>query len=213
MGTDKELILSLCPAHGRFIANLVGLLGGELPLGERLPDLIAQSSALHLPSRFRLILAFHQQELDVGRGGIAEVSGHGPQLLRIEPIIKAVFQALQSRPARGLLVWFDECCGRGIPPFRTEKPAATRPPVMFGTLCPKGQASFSSLRRGPTVAGRTDVHILLSLGHHLVPACGDEQHENGCAPLQASGLMFAVQAGLFHLLIQIQHPTESQQGN
>ena len=136
----------------------------------------------------------------MGRGGIAEVSGHGPQLLRIEPIIKAVFQALQSRPARGLLVWFDECCGRGIPPFRTEKPAATRPPVMFGTLCPKGQASFSSLRRGPTVAGRTDVHILLSLGHHLVPACGDEQHENGCAPLQASGLMFAVQAGLFHLL-------------
>ena len=60
VGTDKELILALCPAYSRFIANLVCLLGGNLPFGERLPDLIAQSSALHLPSRFRLILTFHQ---------------------------------------------------------------------------------------------------------------------------------------------------------
>ena len=113
VGADKELILALRPAQGRFIADLVCLLGGELPLGERLPDLIAQGPALHLPARLRPILALHQQELGVGRGGIAEIGGHRPQLFRVEPIVKAVFQALQGRPVGGLFVWPNVCCGRG----------------------------------------------------------------------------------------------------
>ena len=31
MGTDEELILALCPAHRRFIADAVGLLRRDLP--------------------------------------------------------------------------------------------------------------------------------------------------------------------------------------
>ena len=42
MGTDEELILALCPAHRRFIADAVGLLRRDLPGFERLADLIAQ---------------------------------------------------------------------------------------------------------------------------------------------------------------------------
>ena len=39
VGTDKELILALCPAHGRFIADFVCLLRRDLAGRERLPDL------------------------------------------------------------------------------------------------------------------------------------------------------------------------------
>ena len=42
MGTDEELILALCPAHRRFIADAVGLLRRHLAVRERLPDLEEQ---------------------------------------------------------------------------------------------------------------------------------------------------------------------------
>ena len=31
VGGDEKGVLALCPAHGRFIADSVGLLGGDLP--------------------------------------------------------------------------------------------------------------------------------------------------------------------------------------
>ena len=39
VGTDKELILALCPAHGCFIADFVCLLRRDLARKKRLPDL------------------------------------------------------------------------------------------------------------------------------------------------------------------------------
>lgn len=78
MGADKELILALCPAHRRFIADPVGLLRGDFPLGKGLAELVAQL----------------------------------PQLLRVQAVVKTVFQALNGRPLDGLFVEFDVCRGR-----------------------------------------------------------------------------------------------------
>ena len=86
VGTDKELVLALCPAHGRFIADFVCLLRRDLTRRERLPDLKEQGPALHGPARFRLVLALCQKKLSRGRRRIAEVGRHGPQLFRIEPV-------------------------------------------------------------------------------------------------------------------------------
>ena len=73
VGADKKLILSLRPAHGRFIADLVGLLRCHFAGRERLPDLEKQGSTLYGPTRFRLVLALYQQKLSGSRGRIAEV--------------------------------------------------------------------------------------------------------------------------------------------
>ena len=40
MGTDEELILALCPAHRRFIADAVGLRRRHLAVRKRMPDLV-----------------------------------------------------------------------------------------------------------------------------------------------------------------------------
>ena len=42
MRTDKELILSLCPAHRRFITDTICFFRRNLPGQERLPDLKEQ---------------------------------------------------------------------------------------------------------------------------------------------------------------------------
>ena len=121
MGTDEELILPLCPAHRRFIADAVGLLRCHLAVGKRLPDLVAQRPVSGPAVGFALILIFDQHELGVCRGRIAEVGGNGPQLLRVQAIVKAVFQALQGRPLIGPLVRFEVGCGRRQPSFPYDK--------------------------------------------------------------------------------------------
>ena len=68
MGTDEELILPLCPAHRRFIADAVGLLRCHLAVGKRLPDLVAQRPVSGPAVSFPLILIFDQHELGVCRG-------------------------------------------------------------------------------------------------------------------------------------------------
>lgn len=60
-------------------------------------------------------------ELGVCRGWIAEVGGNGPQLFRVQAIVKAVFQALQGRPLIGPLVGFEVGCGRRHPSFPYDK--------------------------------------------------------------------------------------------
>ena len=62
-----------------------------------------------------------QHELGVCRGRIAEVGGNGPQLLRVQAIVKAVFQALQGRPLIGSLVGFEVGCGRRQSSFPYDK--------------------------------------------------------------------------------------------
>ncbi len=106
MGTDEELILALCPAQRRFIADAVGLLRRHLAVRERLPDLVAQRPVSGSAVSFALILIFDQHKLGMCRGWIAEVGGNGPQLLRVQTVIKAVFQTLQGRPLIGPLVGF-----------------------------------------------------------------------------------------------------------
>ena len=96
MGADEKLVLVLCPAHSRFIADFVGLLGRNLAGGERLADLKEQSATLHGPPRLGLILAFGEQELGVGRGRVAEVSRNSPQLFGVEPIGKPLLHRLHG---------------------------------------------------------------------------------------------------------------------
>ena len=121
MGTDKKLILALCPAHRRFIADAVGLLRCHLAVGKRLPDLVAQRPLSGPAVGFALILIFDQHELGVCRGRIAEVGGNGPQLLRVQAIVKAVFQTLQGRSLIGPLVGFEVGRGRRQPSFPYDK--------------------------------------------------------------------------------------------
>ena len=88
VGTDKELILSLRPAHSGFMADPVGLLRGYLSGLKRLAYLEEQRPTVRLPAHFGLVLAMHQQELGVCRGMVAEVRGHSTQLLRVKGIFK-----------------------------------------------------------------------------------------------------------------------------
>ena len=113
MGADKKLILALCPAHRRFIADPVGLLRGDFPLRKGLADLVVQRPLLRRPARFRLILALYQHKFSMGGFRVAEVGGHRPQLLRVQAVVKAVFQALNGRPLGGLFVGLDISCSRG----------------------------------------------------------------------------------------------------
>ena len=115
---DKELIFPLCPAHSRFIADFVCFFRGDLPLGEHLPDLIAERPMLRRSSGCRLILPFHQHKFQMGRLGVAEVRRHGPQLLRVQAVVKAVFQTLNGRPLGGLFMGLDVGRSRGRSSFR-----------------------------------------------------------------------------------------------
>ena len=62
-----------------------------------------------------------RHELGVCRGWSAEVGVNGPQLFRVQAIVKAVFQALQGRPLIGPLVGFEVGCGRRHPSFPYDK--------------------------------------------------------------------------------------------
>ena len=73
VGTDKELILSLRPAHSCFITDPVGLFRGYLSRLKRLAYLEEQHPTVSLPASFGLVLAMHQQELRMCRGMVAEV--------------------------------------------------------------------------------------------------------------------------------------------
>ena len=130
--TDKELILSLCPAHSRFIADFICFFRGDFPLGERLPDLIAERPMLRRPSGCRLILLLDEHKLQMGRLGIAEVGRHRPQLLRVQAIVKAILQALQSCPLCGLLMGFDKSRRRGLHLLHVKRAGRQPPPSPSG---------------------------------------------------------------------------------
>ena len=110
VGTNEKLVLALCPAHGRFIADFVCLLRRDLAGRERLPDLKEQGPALHGPARFRLVLAFRQKKLSGGRCRIAEVGRHSSYLFRIEPVGKPILHCLNSSFSRRYLVGPDVSC-------------------------------------------------------------------------------------------------------
>lgn len=57
VGTDKELVFALRPAHSGFIADPVSFLRGYLSRLERLAYLEEQRPTVCLPARFGLVLA------------------------------------------------------------------------------------------------------------------------------------------------------------
>ena len=145
--TDKKLVIALCPAHGRFIAEPVCLLRRDLAGRERLPDLKEQGPALHGPASFRLILAFRQKKLGGGGCRIAEVGRHGPQLFRIEPVGKPILHRLDSSFPRHYLVGPDISCSDSRTSFPSKKsgrrsasPAARH----LWTLCPEVRLAIKS---------------------------------------------------------------------
>ena len=121
VGTNEKLVLSLCPAHGRFIADFVCLLRRDLTGRKRLPDLKEQGPALHSPARFRLVLAFRQKKLSGGRCRIAEVSRHSSYLFRIEPVGKPILHRLDSRFSSRYLVGPDVSCSDSRASFPNRK--------------------------------------------------------------------------------------------
>lgn len=112
VGTYKELILTLRPAHSSFIADPIGLLRGYLSGLERLAYLEEQRPSVSLPARFGLILAMHQQELRMCRGVVAEVRGHSPQFLRVKGIFKPFLHGLDSAFVCRFFVRLYVGCGR-----------------------------------------------------------------------------------------------------
>ena len=112
VGTDKELILTLRPAHSGFIADPVGLLRGYLSGLERLAYLEEQRPTVSLPACFSLVLAMHQQKLRMCRGMVAKVRGHSAQLLRVKSIFKPLLHGLDSAFVGRFFVWLYVGCGR-----------------------------------------------------------------------------------------------------
>ena len=99
MGGDEKGVLALCPAHGRFIAYPVRLLGGNLPRGKGLADLIAEHIRVPflLPARDSLVLGLRQQELGVAGLWVALLNGNqftALGLVGIFPVVKAVFEGV-----------------------------------------------------------------------------------------------------------------------
>ena len=138
VGTNEKLVFALCPAHGRFIADFVGLLRRDLTGRKRLPDLKEQSPALHSPARFRLVLAFRQKKLSGGRCRIAEVSRHSSYLFRIEPVGKPILHRLDSRFFSRYLVGPDIGCSDSRASFlKKDGGWSTAAAKGFGTNCPK----------------------------------------------------------------------------
>ncbi len=118
MGGDEKGVLALCPAHGRFMAYPVRLLGGDLPRGKGLADLIAEHVRVPflLPARDSFVLGLGQRELGVGCHVVALVSGNqlpALGLVRIFPVVKAVFERLGDGFPLADVVDDQACGGRG----------------------------------------------------------------------------------------------------
>ena len=144
MGGDEKSVIALRPAHGRLIAHPVCLLRGDLPRLEGLADLIAEHICVPflLPACDGLVLGLGQQELSVAGLLVALVRGNqfsALGLVRILPVVKAVFEGLGDGFPLADVVNDQACSGRGSTSFLFRKPAASQPPVRYGTKCPKGQ--------------------------------------------------------------------------
>ena len=94
MRTDEELILSLCPAHRRFIADTVCFFRRNLPGQERLPDLKEQGPARYGPACLCKVLTFYQKKLGGSRVRVAKIGRYGSQLFRVQAIGETILHRL-----------------------------------------------------------------------------------------------------------------------
>ena len=99
VGGNEKGVFALCPAHGRFVADAVCLLGGNLSGLERLANLIAQH--IRIPPLFPacdgFVFCLGEQELRIGGHVVALIAGDqlpALGLVRVLPIFKTVFQRL-----------------------------------------------------------------------------------------------------------------------
>ena len=144
MGGDEKGVLALGPAHRRFIAHLVCLLRGDLTRLEGLADLIAQYIGLPalLPARGSLVLGLGKQELGVGGHVVTLIGGDqfaALGLVRVLAVVQAVFEGLGDGFSLADVVGNQARGGRSNTSSLFRKPAASQPPVRYGTKCPKGQ--------------------------------------------------------------------------
>ena len=144
VGGNKKGVAALRPAHGRFIAHLICLLRGDLPRGKGLADLIAEHIRVPflLPARDGFVLGLGQQELGIGGHVVALVGGDqfpALGLVRIFPVVQTVFEGLGDGFSLADVVGNQARGGRSNTSSLFRKPAASQPPVRYGTKCPKGQ--------------------------------------------------------------------------
>ena len=118
VGADKKLILSLCPAHRRFIADTVCFFRRNLPGQERLPDLKEQCPARYGPACLCKVLTFYQKKLGGSRVRIAEIGRYGSQLFRVQAIGETILHRLNCTFSRRCFIRADVGGRRKNPSFR-----------------------------------------------------------------------------------------------
>ena len=121
--TDKELILSLCPAHRCFITNTVCFFRRNLPGHERLPDLKEQGQARYGPACLCKVLTFYQKKLGGGRARVAEIGRYGSQLFRVQAIGETILHRLNCTFSRRCFIRADVGGRRRNPSLQKETAA------------------------------------------------------------------------------------------
>ena len=118
MRTDKELILSLCPSHCRFITDTVCFFRRNLPGQKRLPDLKEQGPARYGPACLCKVLTFYQKKLGGSRVRVAEIGRYGSQLFRVHAIGETILHRLNCTFSRRCFIRADVGGRRRNPSFR-----------------------------------------------------------------------------------------------
>ena len=122
-GNDKS-VFALGKPHGKFIAHLVGFLGGNLTGFERLSNLIGDHIIfLYAPSD-KFILPLGKHKFFVCGQGAALIAADQFSLVRfvrILRVVRAAFQAGRNRLALVFVQRNQTCCGHRTPPFLKNK--------------------------------------------------------------------------------------------
>lgn len=135
VGGDEKGVLTLCPAHRRFVAHHpVCIFRGDLDRLEWRADLIAQHIGIPplFPARGSLVLGLGEQELRIGSHVVALIGGNQFAALRLVwglPIVKPLFQGLGDGFPLADFVFLEISCGRRQFFFQYDKRRLCQPPL------------------------------------------------------------------------------------